>query len=329
MISKERAKERISWIDTAKGFLMLCVIAGHTLRLGSIPQRMIYSFHIPLFVILSGFTMGDVDCWKTYWLKLKKSFLSLYVPMLIIYFLEVFGYTIRDKLSPSEVIEKLYATCVYAIHVPWFLCVLFWARLFYNLILVKKFENPILFILVFLSGFFICKIPGFHGFYQQFEKVPFFMFFLFCGRYARKYNIIEVLEKHAVLILFFALIIWQIFLPHSYFDLGLFYLGDPRFAIPCSFVACIAVIILCRTVDSYLANGGKLLRLPSFIGLHSILLLAIHDLEFMFFPWHTNFTTRFDEYGTLLLRIAFDLAVWGYCLFVINLYKEYKRTKND
>ena len=108
MISKERAKDRISWIDTAKGFLMLCVIAGHTLRLGSIPQRMMYSFHIPLFVILSGFTMGDVDCWKTYWLKLKKSFLSLYVPMLIIYFLEVFGYTIRDKLSPSEVIEKLY-----------------------------------------------------------------------------------------------------------------------------------------------------------------------------------------------------------------------------
>lgn len=322
MISKERAKDRISWIDTAKGFLMLCVIAGHTLRFGSIPYRLIYSFHIPLFVILSGFTMGDVKDWNVFWQKLKKLFFKLYVPMLIIYILDVFGLSIKNGWDLGQAFSYLSYIFLVSKGVPWFLCALFWAKIIYNLILLTKREPPILFLLIFIAGFFICKIPGFHGFYQQFEKVPFFMFFLFCGRYARKYNVIEVLEKHAVLILFFALIIWQIFLPHSYFDLGLFYLGDPRFAIPCSFVACLTVIILCRTVDSYLANGGKLLRLPSFIGQHSILLLAIHDLDFMFFPWHTNFTTRFDEYGTLLLRIAFDLAVWGMIMFLRWTFEE-------
>lgn len=51
---------RNQWMDVAKGFSIILMILGHT----SIPDsfsRLIYSFHMPLFFIASG--------WMTDWLK--------------------------------------------------------------------------------------------------------------------------------------------------------------------------------------------------------------------------------------------------------------------
>ena len=315
---------RISWIDTAKGFLMLCVIAGHTLPLGSTPERLIYSFHIPLFVILSGYTMGEPKSFYDFFERIKKSFIQLYIPMFVIYAIEAVGFKVKNNLELVETLILFIRTVVYAIHVPWFLCVLFYARLIYSLILLLKIENPILFILIFVTGFFIQKIPDFHGFYQQLEKLPFFMFFLFVGRYSKKYGIEFFLKNHGTLFVFFLMPVWAILLPYSYFDLGLFYLGNPRFTILCSGIACLLMSYFCMTIDQY-----KFFKVPlSFIGKHTILLLAIHDLEFLLLPRNSHFTNRMAEYGTLLLKIGFNIAVCVIILtgcFVISKM----RKKND
>ena len=307
------SKERISWIDSAKGILMLCVIAGHTLTLWNLPERLIYSFHIPLFVILSGFTMGDVLSTKEFFIKLKKSFFQLIIPMLCIYALEAIGFMIKDSLSFVETIKLFCNTSLYAIHVPWFLCVLFYARLFYNLLLLLKKEKLLIFLAIFISAYFIPKIPGFNGFYQQLEKVPFFMFFLFVGRAIKKYNLIDALKKHGQILIFIFMPLWLILLDKAYFDLGLFYLGDLKYAIPCAALACSTMIYFFITLDPYL-NRLRQFNIFSLIGQHTILLLAIHDLDFIFMPWHKSFSTRLDEYGTLILKILFILAVMGIIL---------------
>ena len=50
-------KQRIQWIDVAKGICMLCVIAGHS----GIPiiTRIVFSFHLTVFFILSGYTLKN------------------------------------------------------------------------------------------------------------------------------------------------------------------------------------------------------------------------------------------------------------------------------
>ena len=51
------ASKRINYIDLAKGIAILCVIIGHTFSAydqGNILVQFIYSFHMPLFFILSG-----------------------------------------------------------------------------------------------------------------------------------------------------------------------------------------------------------------------------------------------------------------------------------
>jgi len=49
-------KKRLTWIDNAKGIGILLVVLGHTYGIPVQLHHIIYSFHMPLFFILSGYT---------------------------------------------------------------------------------------------------------------------------------------------------------------------------------------------------------------------------------------------------------------------------------
>lgn len=48
-------KERIHWIDISKGIAIICVFLGHTISSPSELSYFVYSFHMPLFFLLSGY----------------------------------------------------------------------------------------------------------------------------------------------------------------------------------------------------------------------------------------------------------------------------------
>ncbi len=50
-------KEKINYIDYSKGIAILFVIFGHVYSGNNIATTWIYSFHIPLFFIISGFLL--------------------------------------------------------------------------------------------------------------------------------------------------------------------------------------------------------------------------------------------------------------------------------
>ena len=54
-------KERISWIDFAKGIAIILVVLGHSIDEGSL-QKFIYVFHMPFFFVASGFLL-NLDKW--------------------------------------------------------------------------------------------------------------------------------------------------------------------------------------------------------------------------------------------------------------------------
>lgn len=49
-------KNRMTYLDMAKGIGILFMIVGHTISLGW-QKDLIYSFHMPLFFVCSGMTM--------------------------------------------------------------------------------------------------------------------------------------------------------------------------------------------------------------------------------------------------------------------------------
>lgn len=53
------AKERLHWIDIAKGIAILCVFFGHTTSTPTAIQSFIYFFHMPVFFMLSGYVFSD------------------------------------------------------------------------------------------------------------------------------------------------------------------------------------------------------------------------------------------------------------------------------
>lgn len=53
-----RKGKRIEWIDVAKAICILLMIAGHTYPVGSKVRNIIFSFHMPLFFILSGYNFS-------------------------------------------------------------------------------------------------------------------------------------------------------------------------------------------------------------------------------------------------------------------------------
>lgn len=71
-------KKRIAWVDLAKGMAMILVIVGHTV--GNIPVVIsIYSFHMPLFFILSGYTTTCSQNGAALVRRLKRTFFSLFL----------------------------------------------------------------------------------------------------------------------------------------------------------------------------------------------------------------------------------------------------------
>ena len=57
-------KERIVWIDQLRAIAMFFVVLGHV-ALPKEVQSVIYSFHMPLFFIISGLTLNDEKIRRT------------------------------------------------------------------------------------------------------------------------------------------------------------------------------------------------------------------------------------------------------------------------
>jgi len=58
---EEKVKKRILYFDIAKGIAILAVIIGHLGGLPDILGRFIFSFHMPLFFLISGYFMKPMS----------------------------------------------------------------------------------------------------------------------------------------------------------------------------------------------------------------------------------------------------------------------------
>ena len=77
-----KKKTRVLWIDILRGFMMFIVIYGHITRFPPM-QIYIYSFHMPMFFIISGMTFkfNKVKDTKTFiWNK----FFALMIPYFLL-----------------------------------------------------------------------------------------------------------------------------------------------------------------------------------------------------------------------------------------------------
>lgn len=156
-------KQRIQFIDLAKGFAILLVIIGH---IDTIPyvKHLIYSFHMPLFFILSGYFFKNEESFRK---AFKKLFSTLIIPYLIVGgIMRVYAMTENtlngqpfswiDLLSLPFVLWKWKGDVVSAGAI-WFLPVLFLSKLYLLQLLRYKNYRFILILGALLSIWFVKK----------------------------------------------------------------------------------------------------------------------------------------------------------------------------
>lgn len=163
-------KKRDTYLDLCKGILILLVVFGHMLEssdgvVGNVIYHFIYIFHMPLFVLISGYLSKSVS---------HRNFLSRNVGLIETF---IFFQTILVFLSlllGEEFTWSMIATPYWAM---WYLLSLFWWRLLVTII------NPTKYSIVFciISSVVLCLLAGYLpltytvSFQRTFYFFPFFM----------------------------------------------------------------------------------------------------------------------------------------------------------
>lgn len=125
--------KRIGYIDAAKGLGIILIVLGHS-QLPQIIIDWIFSFHVPLFFIISGFFMRK----KSIIDEVKSGGKSLLLPFFIVCLL----YGLKDIYYLPEIhynsisvfINRLLQLSGYGIIGMWFLPALFLCRIYYQLL---------------------------------------------------------------------------------------------------------------------------------------------------------------------------------------------------
>ncbi len=114
--------KRLEWIDIAKGIAIILVVLGHATG-ASIMGKYIYSFHMPLFFIISGmcFSKGKYD-FPTF---LQKRFKQLFLPSIYLTVVSIILMKLaHHAYDLSELLKGLPSGL-------WFLPVLFFVEIIY------------------------------------------------------------------------------------------------------------------------------------------------------------------------------------------------------
>lgn len=118
--------KRITTWDVTKGFGMLLVILGHLVSEESYLRNFIYSFHMPLFFILSGFVQKHDDKKRRLieLIRSEKKIIIVYLFWSAIYFALdlIIRFGLLKTVHLRGIIERvIYIVSTYGINVLWFI----------------------------------------------------------------------------------------------------------------------------------------------------------------------------------------------------------------
>ncbi|MBQ1171882.1 MAG: acyltransferase family protein [Lachnospiraceae bacterium] len=333
--------KRIEWIDTAKGITILLVIIAHTVyygNTGSIIHTVIYSFHMPLFFILSGFTATLTSTKEDFLIKTKKLAMSLLVPAYVAYICKLFICMVIDKpdnINFNFFINHLYSMLyvskgkinnqqdlIYLFGYIWFLVVLFLCRTLLNYLNLLLNREQLIFVTSLLSliGYAIgIQTYMIFSFDIVLTVLPFFL----CGQFIKRINISKAPFMYGIC----SFLIWitGLFLMHPHprntEHLDFFARKYPFYPL-CFFTAITGSVFLCTCC--IILSKLHISKFFALIGKHSLILLLIHYFDSI---WKTIWISPSDQYIRVLLRLLMDIAIFLLIILVrilINIVK--KRT---
>lgn len=196
--------KRIEWLDIAKGIGILSVILSHCLNIGEKPFQLIFTFHMPLFLLLSGYVFSGKDRFRN---LIQKKAKTLLLPFFGYYLLGL-GVTLllpewQHGLTWTGIKNDLWLADPNAVHNSsiWYLVGLFFVVLLFYFIHKLPAYLQLLSLLVCWSfgiWYSIARTPfmGYNRLPLNLDVVPVAVVFFAIGYYARRSNITKSLSIH-------------------------------------------------------------------------------------------------------------------------------------
>ncbi len=148
--------KRVDWIDICKGIAIFLMVCGHTAIPASV-SKYIWSFHMPLFFLISGY-LYNADKYTTLTALLQKRFHSLVIPYIVFSLLTYFGLWGLNIVNTSELYLGWEGIAL------WFIPVLLGVEILYNRIywlkerIQKSIILPISIVIFCCLGFILSKL---------------------------------------------------------------------------------------------------------------------------------------------------------------------------
>lgn len=329
-MQKSHAGNRLVWIDAAKAIAIIAMILGHEIGDGNNLHFWIYSFHMPIFFILSGYTSHLVISWTDWRKQVKKlviRVLALAILMVILYQVEralfsegdwsrVLPLSVKETFWGADPMASMYSGGL-SVEIEWFLFLYFFAKLFYDwcsIIFKDKDYGIVLALLAFACYQFISihiHLPF------VMDLVPLASFYMYIGHLIRVKK--AWLGQHYYYVVGGAFVFWGIMLiNHQCIDMATrdftnnYILGVLE-TIAGSFV----VMICCQSIEDF-----NLVSKLSLLGKHTLMLMFIHELDCY------NFTGKYvikalhlNNYTSGIYRVVVDILIMFIVLALVNFVK--------
>lgn len=285
-ISKGKA-ERILWIDIMKGILICLMVFGHC---GAPFTKVIYMFHMPAFMFLSGYTTRPErhNILSYLWTKCK-SILFPYVLWNTI-FLIFYSYLGKCKIYLFFDEDKTFSLINFFKYLhttdlggaTWFLPVIFTASVMYQVIFsaLKIFSKekfaPYISILVGVIGFNICQADMFLPY--LFDLSLYTMLYYGLGQLFIKYDVLEArIPKRDMTVLCIAAII---LFGYYYPKLMMNWPTRDFVGLTENIASSICGIYICYRASVMLLDSGIITKILKLLGENTIIVLIFHFLIF-------------------------------------------------
>ena len=267
---------RLFYIDTLKGFTILCVILGHVLQYSynnfdeNHLFRYIYAFHMPLFMMISGFLSSFTP--QPFFKHIIKKGQRLVLPFIMWGIITII---IQQELSISRIINLFIYPDDRGL---WFLWTLFFISISYNLCLIISHKFNINKYLCFLSYYILLFLISklFHGLGGSQLISWYFIFFIF-GTILKTIKKLPSNKIIMTLLLAVFLILGFFFIfttPPIYFQSHfLIALIAYFYKITTALSACLFFFLFCKSIKIYKSNIQLVLQ---FFGKETLGIYAIH-----------------------------------------------------
>lgn len=320
-------KERIKYIDIARGIAMLCIVLGH---LGNSQiNRVVFTFHVPLFFFITGYFINNRRSVKDFIKNKARTLLAPYCwTCLVIILIAIIKNVILygSDAAKQAALEWLYASVYCAgdsyseplvikqIGAIWFLWATFWGSIFLRCTLeMKKGTRLTTIMILFAMGRWSRRLLWFPFSIQAGCCAVLFMYFGFLLR-----GVIEEIKRASleskVMIALFAFWIWGDFIKNfQSFWLVHCDIGRGSIDILGSICGCYIILLFSWYLEKH---NNKVSRALAFVGKNSLFVLCLHVVELDMFPWR-SWAQKLIVYG-FPSKLEFYIILIGKFIFIIG-----------